>query len=185
MRLSSGTTVVENGQLVDGNGGPPIARGRLIIRDGLIAFAGAEQAAHRRAARRGENRRPRRHDHAGAGRGPLPPHVLQRRRAGRSRYQVSGGVRDAAGGGQCAAGARMWLHGGAQRRQPAQHRRVAEKSDRRRPLTRTSAGRERSRDLRRRRPDGLEPRLSQDRHGRAGAAGQRSRPKPARQCASW
>ena len=43
-----------------------------------------------------------------------------------------------------------------------------------------AAGRQRPRDLRRRRADGLEPRLSQDRHGRPGAADQRPRRRPPR-----
>ena len=126
------------------------------------------------------DRRPRRHDHARAGRGPFPSHLLQRRRARRPRHQVPGRVRHAAGGGQRPAGARVRLHGGAQRRQPVQHRRLAEEGHRRGSCPRPAPGRQRARDLRRRRADGLEPRVPQDRHGRAGAADQRPGRRPRR-----
>lgn len=45
MKTAVGTTVIRNGQLVDGNGGPPIVDGCLVIVDGRIRFAGAAAAA--------------------------------------------------------------------------------------------------------------------------------------------
>jgi imidazolonepropionase-like amidohydrolase len=41
MKTASGTTVIHNGQLVDGNGGPPIADAVVVVRDGRIVYAGA------------------------------------------------------------------------------------------------------------------------------------------------
>ena len=40
MRLASGHTVISNGQLVDGTGGPPVRDAAVVVRDGKIAFAG-------------------------------------------------------------------------------------------------------------------------------------------------
>jgi imidazolonepropionase-like amidohydrolase len=40
MKLASGTSVIRNGRLVDGLGGPPVADGVVVIRDGRIAYAG-------------------------------------------------------------------------------------------------------------------------------------------------
>jgi imidazolonepropionase-like amidohydrolase len=40
MLTSSGRTVIRNGQLIDGNGGPPVRDGALLIESGRIAFAG-------------------------------------------------------------------------------------------------------------------------------------------------
>ena len=40
MKLQSGTTIVRNGQLVDGNGGPPIPNAVVVVQDGKFAFAG-------------------------------------------------------------------------------------------------------------------------------------------------
>jgi imidazolonepropionase-like amidohydrolase len=40
MKLATGCTVIANGQLIDGNGGPPVRDGVVVIRDGKIAFAG-------------------------------------------------------------------------------------------------------------------------------------------------
>src|SRR5205823_5474540 len=45
MKLATGTTVIRNGQLVDGTGGPAIPDGAMVIRDGRIAFAGASAGA--------------------------------------------------------------------------------------------------------------------------------------------
>ena len=45
MRPLSGTLVIRNGQLVDGNGGAPIPAATVHVRDGRIAWAGAEFAA--------------------------------------------------------------------------------------------------------------------------------------------
>lgn len=40
MRTATGTTVIRNGQLIDGNGGPPIVDGVVMINDGRISYAG-------------------------------------------------------------------------------------------------------------------------------------------------
>ena len=41
MKNSIGTTVIKNGQLVDGTGTPPIPNGALLIEDGLISYVGS------------------------------------------------------------------------------------------------------------------------------------------------
>ena len=185
MKTATGTTIIENGQLVDGTGAAPLADGCLVIRDGRIAYAGPAGASARAAARRRADRCPRRHDHAGAGRGALSSDLFRRGQPGRPGHQVSGRIRDAAGGHECAAGAGVRLYRGPQRRQLVQHRLLVEEGDRRGSGAGSAAGGQRSRDLRRRRADGLEPRLSQDRHGRAGAADQRARRRTPAPCASW
>jgi imidazolonepropionase-like amidohydrolase len=45
MKTASGTTVIANGQLIDGNGGPPIRDATLVIRDGYITYAGSTAQA--------------------------------------------------------------------------------------------------------------------------------------------
>ncbi len=40
MKLGTGTTVITNGQIVDGNGNPPVPNGAVVIRDGRITFVG-------------------------------------------------------------------------------------------------------------------------------------------------
>jgi imidazolonepropionase-like amidohydrolase len=40
MKTASGTTFISHGQLIDGNGGPPIRDGALVLREGRIAYAG-------------------------------------------------------------------------------------------------------------------------------------------------
>ncbi len=40
MRKASGTTIIRNGKLIDGTGAPPVADGIVMIREGMIAFAG-------------------------------------------------------------------------------------------------------------------------------------------------
>ena len=40
MKVATGSTVIANGQLVDGTGAAPVRDGAVVIRDGLIAFAG-------------------------------------------------------------------------------------------------------------------------------------------------
>ncbi len=151
---------------------------RCVVKDGTDRLRRAGPWRTRGPAGRRADRRPRRDDHAGTGRGPLPSHLFQRRRAGRSRHQVSGRVRHDPGGVQRPAGARMRLHGGAQRRQPAQHRRLAQEGDRGRPDPRPAAGRQRPRDLRRGRTDGLEPRPPEARDGGPDPLDQRARRGP-------
>ncbi len=45
MQNAVGTTVISNGQIVDGTGAPPIAEGTVVIRDGKIAYAGPAAVA--------------------------------------------------------------------------------------------------------------------------------------------
>jgi imidazolonepropionase-like amidohydrolase len=45
MRHAQGTLVIEAGQLVDGNGGPPIADAVVVIEDGRIRYAGSKSSA--------------------------------------------------------------------------------------------------------------------------------------------
>src|SRR2546425_879738 len=40
MKLAAGTTVIANGQLIDGTGNPPVRDAALVIQDGKIAYAG-------------------------------------------------------------------------------------------------------------------------------------------------
>ena len=40
MQIASGTTIISNGQLVDGNGGAPVPDAAVVIHDGRIAYAG-------------------------------------------------------------------------------------------------------------------------------------------------
>jgi imidazolonepropionase-like amidohydrolase len=40
MKTASGATLIKNGQLIDGRGGPPVADAAVLIQDGKIAFAG-------------------------------------------------------------------------------------------------------------------------------------------------
>jgi len=44
MKTAIGKTVIKNGQLIDGNGGPPVKEGCLLLEDGRIRFAGKEVA---------------------------------------------------------------------------------------------------------------------------------------------
>ncbi|MFO0800754.1 MAG: amidohydrolase family protein [Gemmataceae bacterium] len=45
MNLAPGPTVVTNGTLIDGNGGPPVPDATVVVRDGRIAYAGPSRAA--------------------------------------------------------------------------------------------------------------------------------------------
>ena len=45
MKLQPGITVVKNGQLVDGTGGPAIPNATVIVQDGRITYAGSAEAA--------------------------------------------------------------------------------------------------------------------------------------------
>jgi len=40
MQIASGTTIITNGQLVDGKGGPPVPDAAVVIHDGRITYAG-------------------------------------------------------------------------------------------------------------------------------------------------
>ena len=89
MKTAQGTLLIANGRLVDGTGAPPVADAavRREGRQDRLRRPGPRRAGG--PARRPPDRRPRRHDHAGAGRGALSPHLFRRGRAGRSRHQVS------------------------------------------------------------------------------------------------
>ncbi|HEX4146376.1 MAG TPA: amidohydrolase family protein [Pirellulales bacterium] len=45
MKTASGTTVIRNGQLVDGTGGPPVPDAAVVVRDGRIVYAGPAKSA--------------------------------------------------------------------------------------------------------------------------------------------
>ncbi len=45
MKTAQGTFVIHNGQLIDGNGGPPIADATLLVTDGRITYAGPQAEA--------------------------------------------------------------------------------------------------------------------------------------------
>jgi len=45
MKLASGTTLIANGTLVDGNGGPPLPDAAVIVKEGRIAYAGPAVSA--------------------------------------------------------------------------------------------------------------------------------------------
>jgi imidazolonepropionase-like amidohydrolase len=45
MKTAQGTTLITNGQLIDGNGTPPVPNAALLIRDGRIAYAGLSATA--------------------------------------------------------------------------------------------------------------------------------------------
>src|SRR6185369_4738625 len=40
MKTATGTTVITNGQLVDGTGAPPVRDAALVVENGIIAYAG-------------------------------------------------------------------------------------------------------------------------------------------------
>ena len=130
MQTAQRTTIVEHGQLIDGTGAAAIADGRG-RRDGRIVYAAAACAGDARPTPHGST--PAAARSCRAGRGAFSSDLFRRGRAARPGHQVSRRIRHAAGGGQCAAGARVRLHGGAQRRQPVQYRRLAEEGDRGRP----------------------------------------------------
>src|SRR5262245_9283956 len=50
MKTAVGTTIISNGQLVDGTGAPPIAEAALVIENGRITYAGRASGAPRVAA---------------------------------------------------------------------------------------------------------------------------------------
>jgi imidazolonepropionase-like amidohydrolase len=45
MKIQPGTIVIRNGQLIDGNGGAPVADAVVVVQDGMIAYAGPANAA--------------------------------------------------------------------------------------------------------------------------------------------
>jgi imidazolonepropionase-like amidohydrolase len=44
MKTASGTTLIENGQLIDGTGAPAVANAAVVVRDGRIIYAGSAAA---------------------------------------------------------------------------------------------------------------------------------------------
>ncbi|MBE2287786.1 MAG: amidohydrolase family protein, partial [Prosthecobacter sp.] len=40
MKLQPGSTLISNGQLIDGTGAPPVSNAAILIKDGLIEYAG-------------------------------------------------------------------------------------------------------------------------------------------------
>ena len=180
MKLATGTTVITNGTLVDGTGRPPVRDAAVVVRDGRIAYAGPRRG-------RSAGRRPDAGARIDARGGTIMPGLVEAHFHPTYfnvaaledldiKYPVEYVTLLAAAQRQAGPGVR--LHRGPQRRQPVQHRRLAEEGDRERPRPRPAAGGQRPRDLRRRRADGLEPRLPQDRHGGAGPADQRPRRGP-------
>ena len=185
MKTSPGTTIIRNGQLVDGNGGPPLPDAVVVVRDGRIQYAGTAAAAPALSADA------RQIDARG---GTIMPglveahfHATYFNVAELTDLDIKYPVEyvDAAGGGQCQlaleCGYTAARSGGSLFNIDV----WLKKGDRGRSDSRSAAGGERARDLRRRRADGLEPRISQDRHGRPGAARQRRRTRPGRRSASW
>ncbi len=180
MRIASGMTIIRNGRLVDGTGAAAVERGAVVVSDGWIVFAGPESCMPaappdaRSLDARGGTVLPglvEAHFH------PTYFDVVALEDLD-IKYPVEYVTLLAAANARAGAGVR--LHGGSQRRQSVQYRRLAEEGDRQRPDARSAVGGQRTRNLRRRRIDGLESRLSQDRHGRARVAGQRSRRGPRR-----
>ena len=45
MKTATGTTVITNGQLIDGTGAPPVPKAVLVIKDGHIQYAGPAAGA--------------------------------------------------------------------------------------------------------------------------------------------
>jgi imidazolonepropionase-like amidohydrolase len=45
MRCATGTTVIQNGQVIDGTGGDVVANGVVVITDGVISYVGAAETA--------------------------------------------------------------------------------------------------------------------------------------------
>ena len=45
MKSANGTTLIRNGQIVDGTGAAPLANGAVVIEEGKITFVGREENA--------------------------------------------------------------------------------------------------------------------------------------------
>ena len=45
MKTAQGSLLISNGQLVDGTGSAPVARGAVVVQDGKIAYAGPADAS--------------------------------------------------------------------------------------------------------------------------------------------
>ena len=94
MKTAQGVTLIANGRLVDGTGAPPVPDAAVLIKDGKITYAGPAAAAPavapdvRRIDARGGTILP------GLVEAHFHRHVFRRGRAGRSRHQVSGRIRD-------------------------------------------------------------------------------------------
>ena len=173
MKTATGTLVIKPGRLIDGTGRGPIDDAAVVVQEGRIAYAGPITGAPPT---------PPDTQVIDARGGTIMPGLVE------AHYHPTYfNVADLAdldikypvefvtllAANNAAPGARMRLHGGPQRRQPPQHRRLAQTGDRRGAVPRSASGRQRSRDLRFRRTDGLEPRLSATRHARADTARQR------------
>lgn len=99
MKIGNGTTLIRNGQIVDGTGAASLANGAVVIEEGKLTFVGREEDAPLLS---------RDATVIDAHGGTIMPglvealssDVLQCRGSGRPRYQVSGRVRHAAGGGE-------------------------------------------------------------------------------------
>ena len=186
MKLAQGTTIIDGGQLVDGTGAPAVPRrgrrGRATAASptpGPAAGAPPRAAEAARIDARGGTIMPglvEAHFHPTyfnvADLEDLdikyPVEYVTLLAAANARLALECGYTAARSGGSL-FNIDVWL----------------KKAIEERPGARPAAGGQRPRDLRRRRADGLEPRLPQDRHGRPGAAHQRPRRRPRAPCASW
>ncbi len=184
MKTASGTTLISNGQLIDGSGRAPIPNAALVIRDGRIAFAGPAAEAPpvpeetARIDARGGTIMPglvEAHFHATyfniAALEDLdikyPVEYVSLLASVNTRLALECGYTAARSGG-CLFNVDVWLK-----------KAIEEDLDRRAaPLH------ERPRDLLRGRLDGLEPGVSEDRHGGPRLHHQRRRRTRAARCAS-
>ncbi|MFO1093972.1 MAG: hypothetical protein U0992_11775 [Planctomycetaceae bacterium] len=109
---------VSNGQFIDSTGAPPVPDAAFLIEHGRITYAGPAAGTPKGRTGRAADRRPRRDDHAGAGRA-LPPDVLQRR-GGKEDLDIKYPVEYMRRSWRPAthARSRMRLHGGARRQEP-------------------------------------------------------------------
>ena len=180
MKTATGTTLITNGQLIDGTGSPPFATPPLVIDDGRITYAGPAPRRPpvppdaRRIDARGGTIMPglvEAHFHPTyfnvAALEDLdikyPVEYVTLLAAANAKLALECGYTAARSGGSL-FNIDVWL-------------KKAIEND---LMPGPAPGRQRPRDLRRRRADGLEPRLPQDRHGGPGAARQRPRRGPRR-----
>ena len=175
MKTAQGVTLIANGRLVNGTGAAPVPDAAVVIKDGKITYAGPARGAPAVAPD------VRRIDARG---GTILPGLVEAHFhptyfdvAVLADLDIKYPVEYVTILAACNARlrARMRLHRGPQRRQPAQYRRVAQEGDRGRPDPRPAPGRQRARDLWRGGTDGLEPRAPQARHGGPDPLDQRPR----------